>query len=567
MVTDDLRLLAVRALQLAAHQQVERLVGAAELDVGLDRHRVVPLQQRVQELHHAIGRPARYRFGKSSRSSICATVSRRRRAGGARPCRCAPSHSELPPHLGSLDVEHQARLFELGLGVRVDLARREHRARLRRPDGSPTRPVKSPTIRTATWPASWNCRSLRSTTAWPSVRSGRLGSIPSFTRSGRPSASFSSRPSPGTISAAPSRALDARRRPWRRMLPVPPAGTRAARGRAGSTGSGLSRVHSPAMHVRRCFPVVGSLVLLAVARDRLRPARRSTSTSPLPLAQTSFLYAADGSLITELHAAEDRVVLRRATDAADVRDAAVAIEDRRFYAHHGVDVRAIARAAAVERRGRHAVVEGGSTITQQLVKNLYVGDADTFRRKIDEARSRGSSRTASRRTRSSRSTSTPCTSARARTASRRRPGRTSRSTRSELTLAQSALLAGLITAPNHFDPFVHPDGAYGRRNVVLRPCSSRSMIDARGLPRRRPRADRAPTGARRRPLPVPLLRRLLQAVVPREPGVRRQQAGPLQAAVHRRPAHHDHARPPAAGAGGVRGAIRARLSRAIPTAP
>ena len=62
----------------------------------------------------------------------------------------------------------------------------------------------------------------------------------------------------------------------------------------------------------------------------------------------------------------------------------MAIEDRRFYYHHGVDMRAIARAAVVN-ADEGAVVEGGSTITQQLVKNLYVGTADTLRRKIDEA--------------------------------------------------------------------------------------------------------------------------------------------------------------------------------------
>ena len=49
---DALRLLAVVLLQLAADQQVEFLVGAAELDVGLHRHRVVALHQRVQQLVH-----------------------------------------------------------------------------------------------------------------------------------------------------------------------------------------------------------------------------------------------------------------------------------------------------------------------------------------------------------------------------------------------------------------------------------------------------------------------------------------------------------------------------------
>jgi penicillin-binding protein 1A len=71
-----------------------------------------------------------------------------------------------------------------------------------------------------------------------------------------------------------------------------------------------------------------------------------------PLAQTSFLYAADGSLITSLHATEDRVALTSAQMTQNIRDAVVAIEDRRFYSHHGVDPEAILRAAVNDLRKR-----------------------------------------------------------------------------------------------------------------------------------------------------------------------------------------------------------------------
>ena len=60
------------------------------------------------------------------------------------------------------------------------------------PDGSPTCAVKSPRISTATWPRSWNRRSRRSTTAKPRWMSDAVGSIPSFTRSGRPRSSLAS---------------------------------------------------------------------------------------------------------------------------------------------------------------------------------------------------------------------------------------------------------------------------------------------------------------------------------------------------------------------------------------
>ena len=69
-----------------------------------------------------------------------------------------------------------------------------------RPEGSPTRAVKSPRISTATWPASWNRRRVRSTTAWPRWRSEAVGSSPSFTRRRRPVAILA-RSSPGVMTS------------------------------------------------------------------------------------------------------------------------------------------------------------------------------------------------------------------------------------------------------------------------------------------------------------------------------------------------------------------------------
>ena len=231
----------------------------------------------------------------------------------------------------------------------------------------------------------------------------------------------------------------------------------------------------PAMHPRRRFPRLGpALLLVVVAASCDLPSL--DEYDPLPLAQTSFLYAADGSLITELHAAENRVVLRERQMPPFLRDAVVAIEDRRFYAHHGVDVRAIARAAVVN-ANEGEVVEGGSTITQQLVKNLYVGAADTLRRKLDEASlawqledrmSKDEILTKYLNTVYLGEGAYGVQSA----------AQTYFSTDARrLSLSQSAVIAGLIAAPNRFDPFVHPESAYGRRNVVLRSMREQRLID------------------------------------------------------------------------------------------
>jgi penicillin-binding protein 1A len=172
-------------------------------------------------------------------------------------------------------------------------------------------------------------------------------------------------------------------------------------------------------------------------------------------------------LITPLHATEDRVVLPPEQIPTDVRDAVVAIEDRRFFSHRGVDVRSILRAAAID-LSQGEVVEGGSTITQQLVKNLYTGDARSLRRKLEEAAL--ALQMEQRYTKDDILTSYLNTvyfgegAYGVEAAAQTYFGVHA----SELSLAQCALIAGLITSPNHFDPFVRPASARGRRGVVLR---------------------------------------------------------------------------------------------------
>src|SRR5205085_8262905 len=103
-----------------------------------------------------------------------------------------------------------------------------------------------------------------------------------------------------------------------------------------------------------------------------------------PPAQTSWVIASDGTVITQLHADEDREIVSLATMPKVLVDAVVDIEDARFFEHTGVDLKAVLRAIkANASNGR--VVEGGSTITQQYVKNTFVGDDRSAKRKVEEA--------------------------------------------------------------------------------------------------------------------------------------------------------------------------------------
>jgi penicillin-binding protein 1A len=187
---------------------------------------------------------------------------------------------------------------------------------------------------------------------------------------------------------------------------------------------------------------------------------------PVEIGSNSFVYAADGSLLGSIPAERNRqpVALRQVSQW--LLKATVAVEDRRFYEHGGIDPEGIARAVIADLRAGK-VVQGGSTITQQLVRNLYIGKERTFKRKVIEAclavkLSRDHSKDWILR----QYLNTVYYGSHAYGVEAAAQTFFSRHARS-LTLAQAALLAGLPQAPSQFDPFRRPKAALERRNAVL----------------------------------------------------------------------------------------------------
>ena len=104
-----------------------------------------------------------------------------------------------------------------------------------------------------------------------------------------------------------------------------------------------------------------------------------------PLAVNSTIYDRTGKvLLAELHGGENRVIVPSTKIPDVMKQATVAVEDARFYEHHGIDYLGVVR-AMMENLRAGTVVQGGSTITEQYVKNAYVGDERTYTRKIREA--------------------------------------------------------------------------------------------------------------------------------------------------------------------------------------
>jgi penicillin-binding protein 1A len=189
--------------------------------------------------------------------------------------------------------------------------------------------------------------------------------------------------------------------------------------------------------------------------------------TPVAVGENSFVYAADGSELGVIPAERNRTPVSRSEISHWVPEATVAIEDRRFYQHGGVDPIGIARAVVADVRAGK-VVQGGSTITQELVRNLYLSRERTFKRKLTEAclaikLSRQWSKNEILDAYMNQvfyGNHAYGIEAAAETYFSVRAGK--------LNLEQAALLAGLPQAPSSYDPFRNPSAAIERRNEVLR---------------------------------------------------------------------------------------------------
>ncbi len=194
-------------------------------------------------------------------------------------------------------------------------------------------------------------------------------------------------------------------------------------------------------------------------------------------AQTSQVLAADGHVLAELHGEQDRREVTLDEVADDLVAAVVAVEDRRFFLHAGVDGPAIVR-AALRNVASGGVEEGGSTLTQQYVKNTMTGADRTLKRKLKEAvlayelEQRYSKKQILDRYLNTVYFGRGAYGVDA--AAHRYFGVDA----AQLSLVQSAQLAGMIASPSGYDPYDHPDAARHRRGQVLDAMVDTGALDA-----------------------------------------------------------------------------------------
>jgi penicillin-binding protein 1A len=209
------------------------------------------------------------------------------------------------------------------------------------------------------------------------------------------------------------------------------------------------------------------------------------------LGQNSVVWSGNYRL-SVIPANENRTPLRWKDLGPHLRTATVAIEDKRYWQHGALDYEGIGRALWRDvTNGNYA--EGGSTITQQLVRNLYIPDSarsKTIQRKLDEAWL--AVQAEDRWTKAQILTMYLNTVFYGRNAYGAEAAAQTYFNRhaKQLTLPQAALLAGLPQAPSDYDPFKNPVLAKQRRNDVLRAMRQQHMISVATFNR----ALRAPLG-------------------------------------------------------------------------
>jgi penicillin-binding protein 1A len=217
--------------------------------------------------------------------------------------------------------------------------------------------------------------------------------------------------------------------------------------------------------------IIGGLSVVGYILAIASSAPNIDELKPIDKGSTSKIYAADGHLLGYVQSDQIRTPVAWRDMPPILRNATVAIEDQRFYHHGGVDYESIVR-AAIRDITSGKKLQGGSTITQQLVRNLYIRSPKRdLKRKIREAKmaSELEQKHSKQWVLKQYLNDVPYGTVGGRSAIGVEAASQVYFNKhvQDLTLDEAALLAGLPQAPSDYSPFTNPGAALGRRNEVL----------------------------------------------------------------------------------------------------
>jgi penicillin-binding protein 1A len=211
--------------------------------------------------------------------------------------------------------------------------------------------------------------------------------------------------------------------------------------------------------------------------------------TPPPL-QTTYIYDREGHQIATLHSTVDRTIIPLSEMPLQLRQAVIAVEDQGFYDHPGIDVTGIFRAAWTDLVSGE-IVQGGSTLTQQLVKNVYAGQYQkdpktgvetyavpprTLGQKVRESLLAIKVEREFTKDQILAKYLNTVYFGRGAYGVQAAAQTFFRKDASELSALESALLAGMIQSPSYYDPVDQEEAALERRNYVLEQMASEGYL-------------------------------------------------------------------------------------------
>jgi penicillin-binding protein 1A len=260
------------------------------------------------------------------------------------------------------------------------------------------------------------------------------------------------------------------------------------------SGSGIGRFLVLGGGALAAALIIATIVAVGYVLNVAKSAPALSSLRPILSGGSSQVFASDGTRLGFIRSDLLRSPVGWSEIPAGLKNATVAIEDQRFYKHNGVDLTGIFR-AAIKDITHGAALQGGSTITMQLMRNLYLGgDQRTLKQKIIEAKLALDFEKVHNKKYilTSYLNSVPYGTVGGQTAVGVQAAARIFFNRpvSQLSLPQSALLAGLPQAPSQYNPFSDPALARKRRNEVLAKMAELHYITAE----RATSAEAAPLG-------------------------------------------------------------------------
>ncbi len=214
--------------------------------------------------------------------------------------------------------------------------------------------------------------------------------------------------------------------------------------------------------------VVGASSVIGIANAIIDSVPEINFNNMIPKGYTSFIRDQEGNVIQELSVGDsNRIYVEIDEIPKHVRDAFVAIEDKRFYEHNGIDIKGIFRAMYINIK-EGSLSEGASTITQQVIKNNVLTSDVSFERKIQEQYLAMKAEEFLTKDEILELYLNTAALAQGTLGVEAASKRYFDKDVKDLSIAEGAVLAGITQNPQKYDPVIHPQDNKDRQKVILK---------------------------------------------------------------------------------------------------